>query len=69
VDDLTLFYLPINCTISSVILAMLAGFQQILVLFSDKECQSIEFKEVLQAPKTYFVVPKLKCLVTTYSLV
>ena len=48
---------------------MLAGFQQILVLFSDKECQSIEFKEVLQAPKTYFVVPKLKCLVTTYSLV
>ena len=47
---------------------MLAGFQQILVLFSDKECQSIEFKEVLQAPETYFVVPNLKSLVTTYCL-
>jgi len=47
---------------------MLACFQQSLVLFSGKECQSIEYKVVLQAPKIYFVVPNLKCLVTAYCL-
>ena len=47
---------------------MLACFQQSLVLFSGKECQSIEYKEVLQ---TYFVVPKTvwSGLVTAYCLV
>jgi len=65
-DNLTLFYLHINCSTSSVILAMLARFQQSLVLFSGKECQSIEYKEVSQ---TYFVVPNLRCLVTAYCLV
>ena len=48
---------------------MLACFQQSLVQFSGKEYQSIEFKKVLQAPKSYFAVPKLRCLVTAYCLV